>query len=61
MVMCHFLFDSAEDFVAAFTPHAAVLQDDSQNTPISGQAIQPLNQGLPHNSQYALFAIHVER
>ena len=26
--MCHFLFDSVEDFVAAFTPHAAALQAD---------------------------------
>ena len=28
IAMCHFLFDSAEDFMPAFTPHAAVLQGD---------------------------------
>lgn len=31
IAMCHFLFDSAEDFMAAFTPHAAVLQGDMPN------------------------------
>lgn len=31
VAMCHFLFDSAEDFMAAFTPHAAVLQGDMPN------------------------------
>ncbi|MFA5923737.1 MAG: EthD family reductase [Methylococcaceae bacterium] len=31
IAMCHFLFDSAEDFIAAFTPHAAVLQADMPN------------------------------
>jgi uncharacterized protein (TIGR02118 family) len=31
IAMCHFLFDSVEDFVAAFTPHASVLQDDMLN------------------------------
>jgi len=30
-VMCHFLFDSTEDFIAAFMPHAAVLQGDMPN------------------------------
>jgi len=29
--MCHFLFNSAEDFMAAFMPHAAVLQGDMPN------------------------------
>ena len=29
--MCHFLFDSTEEFMAAFTPHAAVLQSDILN------------------------------
>lgn len=28
VALCHFLFDSAEDFLAAFTPHAAELQGD---------------------------------
>lgn len=31
VAMCHFLFDSAEDFMAAFTPHAEALQGDMQN------------------------------
>jgi len=29
--MCHFLFNSAEDFMAAFMPHAEVLQGDMPN------------------------------
>jgi uncharacterized protein (TIGR02118 family) len=29
--MCHYTFDTAEDFVAAFMPHAAVLQADIAN------------------------------
>ncbi len=29
--MCHFHFDSAEDFTAAFMPHAAVLMGDIPN------------------------------
>jgi uncharacterized protein (TIGR02118 family) len=29
--MCHFLFDSSEDFMAAFMPHAALLQGDIIN------------------------------
>ena len=31
VAMCHFMFDSVEDFLAAFTPHAAVLQGDIPN------------------------------
>lgn len=31
IVMCHFLFDSAENFMAAFMPNAAVLQGDMPN------------------------------
>jgi uncharacterized protein (TIGR02118 family) len=31
IAMCHFLFDSLEDFMAAFTPHATVLQEDMPN------------------------------
>ena len=30
-VMCHFLFDSTADFIAAFMPHAALLQGDMPN------------------------------
>ncbi|MGY6275259.1 EthD family reductase [Methylomonas sp. MgM2] len=30
-VMCHFLFDSVEDFMAAFMPHAEKLQGDMAN------------------------------
>jgi uncharacterized protein (TIGR02118 family) len=29
--MCHFSFDSVESFMAAFVPHAAVLQGDIPN------------------------------
>jgi uncharacterized protein (TIGR02118 family) len=31
IAMCHFLFDSMEDFMAAFAPHAARLQGDMPN------------------------------
>jgi uncharacterized protein (TIGR02118 family) len=31
IAMCHFLFDSVEDFMAAFIPNAAVLQGDIPN------------------------------
>lgn len=31
VAMCHYLFDSAEDFMAAFLPHAAELQGDMPN------------------------------
>lgn len=31
VAMCHFLFDSIEGFVSAFTPHAARLQGDMPN------------------------------
>jgi len=31
IAMCHFLFDSPEDFMATFTPHAAALQGDMPN------------------------------
>ena len=31
VVMCHFLFDSVEYFLAAFMPHAARLQGDMPN------------------------------
>ena len=31
VAMCHFLFDSMDDFLAAFMPHAALLQGDMPN------------------------------
>lgn len=31
IAMCHFLFNSVEDFLAAFMPHSAVLQGDMPN------------------------------
>jgi uncharacterized protein (TIGR02118 family) len=31
VAMCHFGFESVEDFVAAFMPHAAELQGDMRN------------------------------
>jgi uncharacterized protein (TIGR02118 family) len=31
LAMCHFLFDSLQDFLAAFVPHAQTLQGDMPN------------------------------
>lgn len=31
VAMCHYLFDTADDFMAAFMPHAAELQGDIPN------------------------------
>lgn len=31
LALCHYLFDSLEEFLAAFTPHAGVLQGDMRN------------------------------
>jgi uncharacterized protein (TIGR02118 family) len=31
VAMCHFQFESLDDFMAAFTPHAAALQGDMVN------------------------------
>jgi uncharacterized protein (TIGR02118 family) len=31
VAMCHYLFDSVDDFMAAFLPHAAELQGDMPN------------------------------
>jgi uncharacterized protein (TIGR02118 family) len=31
VALCHFLFDSIEDFMAAFVPHASTLQGDMPN------------------------------
>jgi uncharacterized protein (TIGR02118 family) len=31
VAMCHYLFDTMEDFLAAFSPHAALLQGDIPN------------------------------
>lgn len=31
VAMCHYLFDSVDDFMAAFLPHAAELQGDMAN------------------------------
>jgi uncharacterized protein (TIGR02118 family) len=38
--MCQFLFDSLEDFLAAFEPHAAFLQGDMVNYTDSEPIIQ---------------------
>jgi uncharacterized protein (TIGR02118 family) len=40
VAMCYFLFDSVENFMAAFTPHAAVLQGDMPNYPDINPIIQ---------------------
>lgn len=31
IAMCHFVFESAQDFIEAFMPHASVLQEDMPN------------------------------
>lgn len=31
VAMCHYLFDTADDFMAAFLPHAAELRSDMPN------------------------------
>src|SRR5947209_3308992 len=31
VAMCHYTFDTVQDFLAAFAPHAALLQDDIKN------------------------------
>lgn len=31
VAMCHYLFDTTDDFMAAFLPHAAELQGDMSN------------------------------
>ena len=38
--MCHFLFDSTVDFMAALTPHAAEIQGDMPNYTDIASAIQ---------------------
>jgi len=40
VVMCHYTFTTAEDFVAAFMPHAAVLQADIANYTTIAPVIQ---------------------
>jgi uncharacterized protein (TIGR02118 family) len=40
LALCHYTFDSLEDFMAAFLPHAAELQSDIRNY----TAIEPVIQ-----------------
>lgn len=40
VAMCHYLFDTVDDFMAAFLPHAAELQDDMPNYTDIGSVIQ---------------------
>ena len=40
IAMCHFLFDSVEDFMSAFTPHATVLQGYIPNYTVVEPTIQ---------------------
>ena len=40
VAMCHFLYDSVENFMAAFAPNAAVLQGDIPNYTNSQPIIQ---------------------
>lgn len=39
-VMCHYSFDSVENFMAAFVPHAAVLEGDIPNSTDVAPVIQ---------------------
>ena len=36
VAVCHYVFDTAEDFIAAFMPHAAFLQGDISHLPGRG-------------------------
>lgn len=45
IAMCHFLFESVEDFMAAFMPHTAELQGDMSNYTDISPVIQ-INQVL---------------
>jgi uncharacterized protein (TIGR02118 family) len=40
VAMCHYTFTTAEDFIAAFMPHAAVLQADLANYTTVAPVIQ---------------------
>lgn len=40
VAMCHYLFDTADDFMAAFIPNAAELQGDMPNYTDTGAVIQ---------------------
>jgi uncharacterized protein (TIGR02118 family) len=40
VAMCHFAFDSLDSFLAAFMPHAAVLQEDIRNYTDADPVIQ---------------------
>lgn len=40
VALCHFLFDSADDFVAAFMPHATELQADIANYTTTAPVVQ---------------------
>ncbi len=51
IMMCHFLFDSLEDFLAAFMPHAASLQRDMSNYTDTPPVIQISEVLLPRKRQ----------
>jgi uncharacterized protein (TIGR02118 family) len=40
LALCHYVFESVDDFVAAFTPHAAELQGDIPNYTNTAPVIQ---------------------
>lgn len=48
VAMCHYLFDSADDFMAAFMPHAAELQGDMPNYTDIATVIQVSEVAISH-------------
>lgn len=48
VAICHYLFDTADDFMAAFLPHAAELQGDMQNYTDIATVIQVSEVAMAH-------------
>lgn len=51
VAMCHYLFDSVDDFMAAFLPHAEELQGDIRNYTDSVPIIQFSEVALYHQDR----------
>lgn len=49
VAMCHYLFDTAEDFMAAFMPHATELQGDMPNYTDIETVIQVSEVSIAHS------------
>jgi uncharacterized protein (TIGR02118 family) len=48
VAMCHYLFDTVDDFMAAFLPHAAELQGDMPNYTDIATVIQVSEVAMAH-------------